>query len=150
MNKIHQISSALLASAVLFSVPSFAASDCPNTQWQPSNGRTCARLGLNSKKPVCKGEQFAIACDDTRTQIRTCRTNLVCSAQGVQRSYSWDNSVPGGVSSWVMPGWQGNVQQNNSNYMNYRGKRFHCTEWNYDKARPCKSGRINEDCQGSC
>lgn len=138
--------------------PSLAASDCPNTAWQNSNGGTCANLGLNSKKAICTGEQFATSCDDTRSQIRTCRSNFVCdisNSASAQKEFQWNNS---GDRSWKnSPNWahlgqqkEPSWQHDGNDFILFRGKRFHCTEWNYRQSRPCKSGHVNEDCQGRC
>ncbi|MFT7532588.1 MAG: hypothetical protein ACI9FD_003621 [Gammaproteobacteria bacterium] len=61
------------------SVPVNAASDCANTPWQPKNGRTCASVGLDSNRAVCRaGDQFAMFCDDTKTQVRFCKSDQLC------------------------------------------------------------------------
>ena len=39
----------------------YAANECAGHPWEPSNGRTCANLGLSGD-----------VCDDTRTHIRFC------------------------------------------------------------------------------
>lgn len=77
------LSIAVLASISILPVaPSaWAASDCGNAAWQPSNGQTCASMGLDSNRPMCRaGEDFALHCDDTKTQIRTCASDDLCAA----------------------------------------------------------------------
>lgn len=71
---------ALLAAWAL--MPSIAtASDCDNTPWQSSNGRTCKSMGLDSNRAMCRsGDDFALYCDDSRTQIRTCASDMPCAA----------------------------------------------------------------------
>jgi hypothetical protein len=74
---------AVLAFIAISPVPktTWAATDCGNAPWQPSNGRTCASMGLDSNRSMCRaGEAFALNCDDTKTQIRTCATNQLCPA----------------------------------------------------------------------
>lgn len=74
---------AVLAFIAISPVPqaTWAAGNCGNAPWQQSNGRTCASMGLDSNRPVCRaGEDFALHCDDTRTQIRTCATDNLCAA----------------------------------------------------------------------
>ena len=73
---------AILTTAILTlaSASSFAASTCPNTPWESRNGRSCASIGLDSNRAVCRsGDQFAMMCDDTKTQIRTCASNQRCN-----------------------------------------------------------------------
>ncbi len=143
----------LFFTSMVLASPLYAANDCPNTRWQASHGRTCANLGLDSNRPICAGGQFATLCDDTRNQIRTCRSNLVCDTPA-HGGASWNNA-PDYLPRWsppLRPGFAGNPSWNGAgnNYLYYRGKQFHCTEWNYRTKRPCKSGRINEDCRGGC
>lgn len=117
--------------AALFAQPVLAAS-CPNTPWQASNGRTCANLGLNSRGGTCENG-YITRCDDTRDSIRVCRTNKSCQS-----------NARGG---WGNQGW---APAAGSDYINYRGRQFHCTEWNFRKSQPCPAGTLNPDCKGDC
>ncbi len=63
-----------------YALPASAASQCNSTPWQASNGRTCQSIGLNSDRAVCRsGDAYALFCDDTRTQIRTCQSGQRCA-----------------------------------------------------------------------
>lgn len=143
-----------LATGALFvgiQAPALAA-DCPNTPWQPSNGRTCANMGLNSNAPVCKGG-YATLCDDTRDAIRVCRSAKPC--QRAASAPNWNNY--GNPAYWQnqwnntwSPNGNHSNQGTSQDYINYRGKQFHCTDWNYRAAKPCASGKRNPDCKGDC
>ncbi len=127
-----------------------AASDCVNTPWVKSSGRTCATVGLNSKKPVCNGQIYAVMCDDTKTHIRTCRSNVQCADKQEVDPYSIGSGTFGSTTQSY-----GTTNSNSNSgaandYEVFRGKKFHCTEWDYKNKRPCKSGTFNEDCWGNC
>lgn len=68
--------------AMVFVLPGTAAassSQCEGTAWQKSNGRTCAAIGLDSGRAVCRAQdEFAMFCDDSKTQIRTCTSDRPC------------------------------------------------------------------------
>ncbi len=145
----------LIAPILIAPMSAQAASQCNNTPWQQSNGRTCANSGLDSNRAVCAGGAYALYCDDTRTEIRTCASNVQCPAQQqVQQQPSF--SLPTfNNQGFRYPQYNyGGRQQNNgasgNDYEIFRGKRFHCTEWDYKKKRPCKRDTFNEDCWGSC
>ncbi len=132
-----------------------AASDCVNTPWVNSNGRTCASIGLNSKQPICNGQAYAVMCDDTQTQIRTCRSNVQCKNKVATDPYNIGSGTLGATNN--NNGYGTNNSSNNSNngtsgsdWEVFRGKKFHCTDWDYRNKRPCKSGTFNEDCWGNC
>ncbi len=127
-----------------------AATDCPTASWVPSNGRTCANVGLDSNRPICNGLEYAVMCDDSKTHIRTCRSDVRCSNQASD-PYDIGNAAWGNNSNNSQTNTQGNNSQSSGNdYEVYRGKKFHCTEWDYKNERPCKNGKFNEDCWGNC
>ncbi|MEE9446598.1 MAG: hypothetical protein V3V09_01470, partial [Arenicellales bacterium] len=101
-------SSFIVASVMLVAPITQAASQCTNTAWQKSNGRTCANLGLDSKKAVCNGQPLALFCDDTRTEIRTCPSTTQCAAKApAQNQYNVNNQNSGNG------GWAGGFRNQN-------------------------------------
>jgi len=69
-----------LAMGLMISGIAYAAPDCADTDWKPSQGQTCADLGLDSNKAICESDhKFATLCDDTPTQIRTCVSDVPCT-----------------------------------------------------------------------
>ncbi len=61
------------------SVSSHASSQCDGTPWKKSDGKSCHDLGLDSNKAVCRsGDKYAMWCDSTKTQIRTCASEQKC------------------------------------------------------------------------
>ena len=131
-----------------------AGGECTSTAWQKSNGRTCANTGLNTHKAVCTGGAYAVYCDDTKTRIRTCLSKVACNAQPGLPTFT--PQVFNNGFQYPKFGYQPqNTYQparpnKGNNYEIFHGKRFHCTDWNYNKKRPCKRDRFNEDCRGSC
>ncbi len=133
---------ASLLLAASLGTTAFAASDCNNTSYQRSNGRTCASMGLDSNRPTCvRGRSYAIMCDDTRTHIRTCQSQQRCGNRNVVPQW-------GGFMDPIQP----NVQQQDEvrDWVYYRGKKFHCTDWNFNDSKPCDINKRNPDCKGDC
>ena len=142
------LSTALFMTTVLVApVTAQAASQCNNTSWQQSHGRTCANTGLDSNRAVCDGGPYAVYCDDTRTEIRTCRSNKRCNNRGGNNPNAYFDNYGGFNQNLPIYGSQNGGSRD---YETFHGKQFHCTEWDYKKNRPCKRGKFNEDCKGSC
>ncbi len=56
-----------------------SSSQCESTAWQKSNGRTCASIGLDTRRATCRAQdEFAMFCDDSSTRIRTCASDERC------------------------------------------------------------------------
>ncbi len=84
MTAILVVAASIHAGSVL------AASQCDKTPWEQSNGRTCQSIGLDSNRAVCRdGDEFAMHCDDSQTQIRTCRSDRRCGGD--------DAACPGSI-----------------------------------------------------
>ncbi|GJL83447.1 MAG: hypothetical protein DHS20C01_30810 [marine bacterium B5-7] len=89
MKVISKSSSAMLMLIVLalWMPLANAASQCNSTPWNSSNGKTCVSIGLDSNAAKCRANDiFAMNCDDTKTQIRTCATETRCAASSTSSS----------------------------------------------------------------
>jgi hypothetical protein len=69
-----------------FSAPAFAANECPSTPYR-NLGKSCADLGLDTNRAVCRpGQRYALMCDDAvGGRVRTCQSPIRCD--GSNRSF---------------------------------------------------------------
>jgi len=63
----------------VLSTPAWSANECAGTAYRQI-GKSCAQLGLDSNRAVCRpGDRFALLCDDIRGgRVRTCQSHYRC------------------------------------------------------------------------
>ncbi len=154
---------------MLFTVPAFAANECAGTPYR-NLGKSCADLGLDSNRAVCRpGDRVALMCDDTaQGQVRTCRTNIRCGDYGDRRDWQdWRRDdrggfpgfggYPGGRYDDRGPfGYGGRVAEGTTRgpWVFYRGDWRRCEDLEFNRRHEprgfCSSDRVNTDCSGRC
>lgn len=164
----------IIAFVLLLLTPlAYAANECSNTPYRKL-GLSCADLGLDSNRPVCRrGDQYARLCDDTYSgQVRTCASSLRCNNSSDNYTDNQHYGAKGGkghgkyyddYSYNDYDNYYGDFPYQDPRYNSRRPRRHgvyfagayrSCSVLEFDrKGRPrdfCGRGTINRDCQGRC